>query len=76
MNGHKLQDLVHLFRPGVVLFGLAGPGRAALTNMLLMFGGCLNAIIGGFGKIFFMCGSLVMDLQCFLTISDMLGSFG
>ena len=53
-------------------YGLDLVGSLALMSKDLRLGGCLNASIGGFGKIFFWVGSCTMVFQCVLTIVDTL----
>ena len=51
-------------------------GSLALQTVFFRLGGCLNATIGGCGKISKECFSLVSVLQCFDTICGRLGRVG
>ena len=64
--GQIEHGLLHLNIPFLTLVGLllGGGGTLALMSLSLMFIDLLYAIRGGFGKIVFICGSVVIALQC------------
>jgi hypothetical protein len=58
--GQIPQGLLHGFVPVICLFWYClGFGSLAWHSLLLRFGGCLNAIIGGWGNISLALGSLL-----------------
>ena len=67
-----MHDFPQACVPLFTLDGLDLVANLALTNNDLRFGGCLNANIGGFEKIFFMIGSSIMVFQFVLTVVEML----
>ena len=76
-NG-QIGHLLHLVMPGIVLFGLEGTGGGTLLLIIvsLIFLGLLYATRGGWGKVSFKYGSLVIVLQCLFIIPDIDGSLG
>ena len=58
--------------PVFTLEGLAFVANFALTKRDLRFGSCLNASIGGFGKIFLRVGSRIMVFQCVFKMFETL----
>ena len=67
----------HFFIPIIVLWFLfCLSGSFALQSIDLRLGGCLKANMGGLGKISNIFLSLVMVLQCFNRMFEMLGNAG
>ena len=64
--GQIEHGLLHLNIPFLTLVGLllGGGGTLALISLSLIFIGLLYAMRGGLGKIAFIWGSEVIDLQC------------